>query len=64
MLVVDQVVPKGPGDGALEPGDILVNVNGALTTAFVDLDAALDDHVGQQATYVPSAAHARARVRA
>ena len=35
MLVVDQVVPGGPADKKLEPGDIVVRVNGALVGTFL-----------------------------
>ena len=47
MLVVSQVVPGGPGDEGLEPGDILVRINDELITQFVPLEALLDATVGQ-----------------
>jgi len=47
MLVVDQVVPGGPAENVLQPGDILVRVNGDLLTSFAPLEAILDDAVGQ-----------------
>lgn len=47
MLVVDQVIPEGPAEGALQVGDILVRVNGELTTTFVPLEEILDASVGQ-----------------
>ncbi len=46
MLVVSQVVPGGPGGEGLEPGDILVRINGELITQFVPLEALLDATVG------------------
>lgn len=47
MLVVDQVIPDGPADGALRPGDILTHVNGELLTHFISLEAVLDGAVNQ-----------------
>ena len=47
MLVVEQVIPDSPADGKLEPGDILLRINGQLVTAFVPLAAMLDDSVGE-----------------
>ncbi len=41
-LVVESVIPGGPGDGCLEPGDILLAVNGVPTAHFLPLEAALD----------------------
>jgi S1-C subfamily serine protease len=46
MLVVWDVQPGSPSDGVLEPGDILVRVNGALVTRFEPLESVLDDAVG------------------
>ncbi|KAG7580500.1 PDZ superfamily [Arabidopsis suecica] len=47
MLVVDSVVPSGPADKHLEPGDVLVRVNGTVLTQFLNLENLLDDGVGQ-----------------
>ncbi|MGB5579180.1 MAG: trypsin-like peptidase domain-containing protein, partial [Woeseia sp.] len=47
MLTVHQVIPGSPADGKLQPGDILVRVNGELITEFVPLAAVLDDSVGK-----------------
>ena len=47
MLVVESVVPGSPADGVLEPGDVLISLNGAITTHFLDMEALLDKHVGQ-----------------
>jgi S1-C subfamily serine protease len=50
MLVVDQVIPGGPAAGKLEPGDVIVRVNGALTTTFLPWDDVLDGSVGKDVT--------------
>lgn len=50
MLVVDEVVPEGPATGKLEPGDVLVKVQGRLVVDFVDLEQVLDSSVGQDIT--------------
>ncbi|KAI3842382.1 hypothetical protein MKW92_037536 [Papaver armeniacum] len=47
MLVVDSLVPDGPAHKLLEPGDILVRVNGEVITRFLDLETVLDNSVGQ-----------------
>jgi len=46
MLVVWDVQPGSASDGVLEPGDILVRVNGQLVTRFEPLESVLDDSVG------------------
>lgn len=43
MLVVESVVPGGPSDGVLEPGDVLVRLNGGIVTEFLSMEALLDD---------------------
>ncbi len=48
VLTVSQVLPDSPVYGSLEPGDILVAVNGELINAFVPLEAILDDNVDQE----------------
>ncbi|WJX32215.1 Protease Do-like 7 [Trifolium repens] len=45
MLVVESVVPGGPGYKNLEPGDVLVRVNGEVITQFLKLETILDDSV-------------------
>jgi len=47
MLAVQQVIPDSPADGKLEPGDILLRINGKLVTEFVPLAAVLDSNVGK-----------------
>uniref|UniRef100_A0A1J3CM07 Protease Do-like 7 n=1 Tax=Noccaea caerulescens TaxID=107243 RepID=A0A1J3CM07_NOCCA len=47
MLVVDSVVPSGPADKHLEPGDVLVRVNGTVLTQFLNLENLIDDGVGE-----------------
>src|ERR1700753_1382114 len=46
MLVVSKVLPGSPSSGVLQPGDILVRVNGKYVTQFEPLEALLDDNVG------------------
>ncbi len=46
MLTIEQVIPKSPAAGKLEPGDILIRINGDMVTEFVPLSAVLDDNVG------------------
>ena len=50
MLAVQQVIPGSSADGQLEPGDILLRINGDLVTEFVPLAEILDDNVGQKIT--------------
>ena len=47
MLVVREVVPGGPADGQLEPGDILVTVGGLPAASFDIVEDVLDAAVGQ-----------------
>ncbi len=47
MLVVHQVIPGGPAFGKLEPGDVIVKVDGVPTNAFVPWEARIDDRVGE-----------------
>ncbi len=47
MLTVEQVIPESAADGKLEPGDILIRVDGEMVTEFVPLAAILDAHVGE-----------------
>lgn len=47
LLVVDKRIPGGVTEGLLEPGDILVRVDGRLVPHFVLLEDLLDRHVGQ-----------------
>lgn len=50
MLVVNEVQPGSPAEGALQPGDILVRVNGRLVSTFEPLAEVLDSSVGQAIT--------------
>jgi S1-C subfamily serine protease len=50
MLVVQDVQPGSPTEGALLPGDILVRVNGQLVTTFEPLADILDASVGHAVT--------------
>jgi hypothetical protein len=47
MLVVAETVPGGVAHGLLEPGDILLRVQGRRINSFADLEAILDDSVGE-----------------
>jgi S1-C subfamily serine protease len=47
MLVVGEVQPGSPAEGQLQPGDILVRVNGKLVATFDPLAEVLDSSVGQ-----------------
>jgi S1-C subfamily serine protease len=48
MLTVEQIIPGSPAAGKLEPGDILLRINGELVTEFVPLAAMLDDFVDRE----------------
>ena len=50
MLVVDNVQPGSASDGILQPGDVLVRLNGQLLTSFEPLEAVLDAAVGKPVT--------------
>jgi S1-C subfamily serine protease len=47
MLVVDQVQPGSPAEAGLQPGDILVRVDGRPVTEFLSLAEILDSSVGR-----------------
>jgi S1-C subfamily serine protease len=46
MLVVREVIPGGPADGKLQPGDILVWINGMPAASFDLVEDQLDSSVG------------------
>jgi S1-C subfamily serine protease len=48
MLVVAETVPGGAAHDVLEPGDILLRVQGRRVDTFADLEAILDDSVGER----------------
>ncbi|XP_047267779.1 protease Do-like 7 isoform X6 [Capsicum annuum] len=48
MLVVDSVVPGGPAHNHLEPGDVLIRMNGEVVTQFLKMETLLDDSVEQK----------------
>ena len=48
MLVIEQVIPMSPAAGKLQPGDILIRVNGELLTEFVPLATVLDNNVNNE----------------
>ena len=47
LLVAEEVVPGGPAEGKLEPGDVLIAIDGAPLQDFEALEAAVDDAVGR-----------------
>ena len=47
-LVVKHVLPDGPADNLLEPGDILYTIDGQMVNRFIPLEAYLDSHVGSK----------------
>lgn len=47
MLVVSHMVPGGPAENKLRQGDVLLRLNGKIVTHFADLEAILDDSVGE-----------------
>ena len=49
-LVVDSTNPGGPAHGALEPGDVLIAINGTPINSFVPLEQTLDTSVDQEIT--------------
>jgi len=48
MLVVTEVLPGSPSENVLQPGDVLVKVNGKYVTQFEPLDDVVDSSVGTQ----------------
>jgi len=46
MLVVTEVLPGSPSESVLQPGDILLRVNGHYVAQFEPLEEVLDDSVG------------------
>ncbi|HKT31396.1 MAG TPA: PDZ domain-containing protein [Gammaproteobacteria bacterium] len=50
LLVVDRVLRGGPADTVLQPGDILLSVNGEALSTFVPLAQILDSAVGESVT--------------
>ncbi len=50
LLVTDLVVPGGPADGLLEPGDVVLRIDGQPVDGFVALESRLDDAVGEAVT--------------
>lgn len=48
MLVVDSVVPGGPAHKHLEPGDVLIRLNGEVSTQFLKMENLLDDNVNHK----------------
>ncbi len=50
MLAVQEVVPLSPADSRIQPGDILLRIDGKPVTEFVPLAEILDSRVGEIVT--------------
>ena len=50
LLVVDQVLSDGPAELLLQPGDVLLSVDGKVISTFVPLDELMDGSVGRKLT--------------
>jgi len=48
MLVVTEVQPGSPSENVLEPGDVIVRLNGRLIAEFNPLEQVLDENVGNK----------------
>ncbi|KAJ2161841.1 hypothetical protein GGF46_001149 [Coemansia sp. RSA 552] len=48
MLAVRSVLPKGPSDGCLRSGDIVVSLNGQPVIDFVSFESVADSAVGKE----------------
>lgn len=48
LLVVSETIPEGPAFKILEPGDILLSIEGVRITNFIQLEALLDERVGKK----------------
>jgi S1-C subfamily serine protease len=48
MLVIREVLAKGPAGKNLQPGDILTHINDKLISTFLPLETLLDESVGEQ----------------
>jgi S1-C subfamily serine protease len=46
MLVVEEALRGGPAESLLEPGDVLLTIDGAPLVGFVPLEQVLDEKVG------------------
>ncbi|CAG8542542.1 3371_t:CDS:2 [Funneliformis caledonium] len=47
LLVVRKVLPKGPADGLLIPGDIIIRANKDMIANFIHLFSIIDDSIGE-----------------
>lgn len=51
LLVARDIVPGGPADGVLEPGDILIRLADRRVTDFVGIESVLDGSVGKKVSF-------------
>ena len=47
-LLFKQILPKGPLDGKIRVGDVLISINGVASNQFAEIEMILDEHVGQK----------------
>ncbi|KAJ3314072.1 hypothetical protein HDV04_001103 [Boothiomyces sp. JEL0838] len=47
MMAVKLILPKGPADGLLQSGDILLKINGAIITDFFAIEEYFDSNINQ-----------------
>ena len=51
LLVAREIVPGGPADGILEPGDVLLRLGGKRIADFVGVESVLDGSVGETVVF-------------
>ena len=48
LIVVSEIVPGGPADGLLEPGDVVLRIAGESVDGFLPIEQQLDARVGNK----------------